>query len=225
MFSTRIFAWGKATDANYTPIQENNDGKCDVGFKEKRFNFRDFSIATILRACVSIIIVISVAGAGLFVAQSTQLKKPQHNQTYSCGNSSSEALALGCSFDQLMWSWYPPNCPHYTDQLFRTAEPDEPWRYYECLGATEPVPNDQLFDSVDRLGGIWTEKREHLTHCVYILLAQAQIIRDGTVYPKILVEYEHLEHCANVLLESVRKDDEWYSINTFSHGFHYDIIC
>ncbi|KAK1991310.1 hypothetical protein LX36DRAFT_590781, partial [Colletotrichum falcatum] len=52
------------------------------------------------------------------------------------------------------------------------------------------------------------ERREHLTHCVYIFLSLGQIIRDSTLYPPQLVAYRHLKHCANIILKSIRRDKD-----------------
>lgn len=139
-----------------------------------------------------------------------------------CGNSTSEALSRGCSFDYMMWSWYPPHCPHYTDNLFRAAES---FPYYKTLQDTEPIESRDLFTVIENQGSVWAVKGEHLTHCVYMLLAQGQIIRDGTGFAPILVEYEHLEHCAEFLLESVRKDDEWLHKNALTPRPRYNQLC
>ena len=223
MFSTKVFPKGQTTD--YERIQDDVPlEKHGRGFKEKRSNFCSISLSTVLPVYLAVSFIVSVLGVSAYAVYHT-VKKTEHGQPYACGNSSSEALALGCSMDLLTWSWLPPSCPHYTDELFRRAEPEEPWRYYERLGAKEPIAIDKLFDTVDRLGGVWTEKREHLVHCIYLLLAQAQIIRDGTRFTPFLRKYEHMEHCANMLLESVRNDTDWYTVNTFSKAFHYDQTC
>ena len=205
----------------YVPIHESTTGEHSTASKpNKILNFRTFS-----RALVVTFVLFSAAVTGLLIARGASYKSPASTTQPSCGNSSVEALERNCSFDLLTWAWLPPQCPHYTNDLFLAAESAEPWRYYEKLSSKQPIVKDKLFEAVDRLGGVWTEKREHLTHCVFMLLAQAQIRQDGTPYTRLIVEYSHLEHCANFLLESLRRDDEWYHVNTFSHGFHYDQTC
>ncbi|KAM7220126.1 hypothetical protein V8F06_004454 [Rhypophila decipiens] len=161
---------------------------------------------------------------GFLVAEGIAREQITYDRKHSCGNTSAEALALGCSFDHLTWSFYPPHCPHYTNDRFRAAEPD-PFSYYETLGSPEPVDESDFFRVIESQGGVWVEKREHLTHCVYLLLAQGQIVRDGTRHTQIIVDYEHLEHCADILLKTLRKDDEWRMRNTFSNEIHYDQDC
>jgi len=172
----------------------------------------------------SILAIAALFGVGFFaLSQASDSAAFGFRREHPCGNSSAEALALGCTFDHLTWAWYPAYCPHYTNDLFRAAEGG--FSYYESLGSKEALDEESFYRILDTKGGVWVEKREHLTHCVYLLLAQAQIVRDRTRYVPKLVEYEHLEHCAHFLMESLRKDDEWRLRNTLSPRMHYDQDC
>lgn len=182
------------------------------------------SSSSVCKALVATALATSAITVIGFLAWGVPGHRAAYDRKHSCGNTSAEALALGCSFDHLTWSFYPPHCPHYTNDRFRAAEPD-PFGYYETLGSLEPINDSDFFGVIERQGGVWVEKREHLTHCVYLLLAQGQIVRDGTPHTPIMVDYEHLEHCADILLENLRKDDEWRMRNTFSHEIHYDQDC
>lgn len=215
---------GNAKD--YIPIQADtvlteNDGDNE---KIQLIRIRQQSLMSrLLTLAFLLLIVVVVVVSGLSVSQHT--KEVQwlklHNSMNPCGNSTSEALSLKCSFDHLMWSWYPEHCPHYTNGLFRR----ENFSYYESLKSTQPLDDDGIFRIVDRQGGVWVEKREHLTHCVYLLLAQGQIIRDATSYVPRLVEYGHLEHCVDAILETLRKDEGWYRRDSFVGEIHYDQTC
>jgi hypothetical protein len=65
----------------------------------------------------------------LYQFKFSNTKKPSQSHTNTCGNSSSEALSLGCSFDQLMWAWHPKQCPHYANDEYLNAEPENPWKF------------------------------------------------------------------------------------------------
>ncbi|KAH0425947.1 hypothetical protein CcaCcLH18_10651 [Colletotrichum camelliae] len=139
-----------------------------------------------------------------------------------CGNSSAEALSLGCTFDQLLWAWLPPNCPHYANDEFLKAEE---WKYYiDPLGKEQAV-GENWAKAMDNKMPLWGERREHLTHCVYMFLSVGQIIRDGTSYPPRLVAYEHLEHCANIILKSLKRGKTWNNMETSTGRVHYDQSC
>ena len=47
---------------------------------------------------------------------------------------------MGCHFDQLTWSWLPPNCPHYANDNYLDVEP---WKYYEKLHGNATVDGEQ----------------------------------------------------------------------------------
>jgi hypothetical protein len=161
----------------------------------------------------------------------TNQPKPANNKENSmaesianglCGNSSSEAKALGCTFDQLTWSWYPSSCPHYANDEFINAEK---WTFYlDKYGHQQPSDKDweRVMDNKLRLYG---ERREHITHCVYLMLSVGQIMRDGTPYAKKLLDYEHLAHCAELMLSTLRKDKHWHSMDTLVPFVDYDVTC
>lgn len=142
-----------------------------------------------------------------------------------CGNSSIEALARGCSFDQLMWAWYPKHCPHYANTEYLHAEPNEPWRFYIDPHERKLASEEEWADALDNKVQVYGERREHLTHCVYMYLSLGQIIRDGTRYVPRQVDYEHLEHCAGLLLEALRNDTDWYQVQTKAPEVFYDQDC
>ena len=145
--------------------------------------------------------------------------------TGPCGNSSAEAHALGCTFDQLMWAWYPPHCPHYANDEYLHAEPEQPWRFYTDPYKKTLASGEDWVSALDNKVPVWGERREHLTHCVYMYLSLGQIIRDGTRYTPRQVDYEHLEHCASLLLESLRNDTDWNQIQTKAPHVFYDQDC
>jgi len=72
---------------------------------------------------------------------------------------------------------------------------------------------------------LYGERREHITHCVYLMLSVAQVVRDGTPYAKKLVEYEHLAHCAKLMLKSLRRDKGWNSMDTLVPFVDYGVSC
>lgn len=144
-----------------------------------------------------------------------------------CGNSTTEALAAGCTFDQLTWTWYPPHCPHCTNDWFINAEPSRPWTYWDIkVNGTAHYATDadfyQLLDSGVKLYG---ERREHLTHCVYMFLAAVQILREGGQYSEKLAPGPHYIHCANMVLNTMRRDPNWFQVNTQIPAPYYDEVC
>ncbi|KAJ9605618.1 hypothetical protein H2200_010275 [Cladophialophora chaetospira] len=149
-------------------------------------------------------------------------KSKSNDRPHLCGNSSSEARALGCTFNQLTWVWLPPNCPMYANDQFLEAED---WVYWEDLEQTKAVGDDVWAEVLDGERMIFSEMREHATHCVYYFLSLSQVIRDGTPYYDKMVNYEHYEHCANMLLGLLRQLPKWHELNTLAGTVSFDQYC
>ncbi len=139
-----------------------------------------------------------------------------------CGNSSAEARALGCTFDQLTWSWYPPSRPHYANDEFVRAET---WRFYVDPYGRQVASEEDWEKAMNNELQLHGERREHMTHCVYLMLSVAQVVRDGTPYAEKLVEYEHMAHCAKMILKTLRKDKYWKSLDTLVPFVDYSVTC
>ena len=165
-------------------------------------------------------VAVIISGVPLYDALSRKSRRPGMGP---CGNSSAEALALGCTFDQLMWSWYPKYCPHYANDEFMNAEPA--WQFYIDPHNKTVASGDAWIAALDNKQQIWGEKGEHMTHCVYMFLNLGQIIRDRGRYTPRQVEYTHLEHCADMLLAFLKTDNDWHRIQTKAPLVRYDQDC
>ncbi|KAJ5160119.1 uncharacterized protein N7482_007123 [Penicillium canariense] len=123
------------------------------------------------------------------------------DQVLPCGNSSAQAWARGCSFDQLMWSWYPKHCPHYANDEYLNVQH---WKFYSDPYAKEVVDGTDWTKVLDNEILVYGERGEHLTHCIYMFLSLAQILHDG---------------------EAIQKDVHWHDIETFAGRVVYDQNC
>jgi len=151
-----------------------------------------------------------------------------NDKPHLCGTTAAEARARGCTFHQLMWSWLPPGCPAYTNEEFLKAPEllkDRPWMYYEDLEGTKTLDNEHWEMLLNGDLRIITERREHAAHCVYMFLALAQVVHDGTPYPSKLTRFSHYKHCAEMMLDTMRTSDDWYAIDTMSTPVYFDMYC
>ncbi|KAF2830165.1 hypothetical protein CC86DRAFT_276730, partial [Ophiobolus disseminans] len=124
-----------------------------------------------------------------------------------CGTSAAQARAQNCTFNQLTWAWVPSSCPPYASAAFMAAEP-EPWSYWADLQRTTRIAGAAWEEVLDGERAVFGEKREHLTHCVYLALSLAQLVNTGGAYWERLVDLEHHEHCARMLLKELRRGSE-----------------
>jgi hypothetical protein len=185
-----------------------------------------FTARTLLVLLTSIFAVVLLLALSIYNIYFSRSEVPKNANTHLCGNSTVEALALGCTFDQLMWSWYPPGCPHYANDEFMNAEPENPWVYYVDPVKKIPLPEENWTKALDGEIPLWGEKREHSTHCVYMFLSLAQILQDRNArYVPRLVDYVHLEHCAGLILGELRKDPHRFEPGTVVPKVYFDQTC
>ncbi|KAJ5729343.1 uncharacterized protein N7483_003851 [Penicillium malachiteum] len=145
------------------------------------------------------------------------------HQVFPCGNSSAQARARGCSFDQLMWSWYPKHCPHYANDEYLNFQD---WKFYSDPYTKEVVDKNNWTKALDNEISVYGERGEHLTHCVFMFLSLAQILHGGGKYTQRYLDYPHMEHCAKTLLQALQKDDvHWHDIETLAGRVVYDLDC
>lgn len=81
----------------------------------------------------------------------------------NCGSSAAEARASGCTWDQLTWAWYPPNCLHYANEEFLAYHD---WKFWVDPFGTQDVVGENWTLALDNKKQIWTQRGERLSHCV-----------------------------------------------------------
>lgn len=80
----------------------------------------------------------------IFVVSTAQdnFPRPRTTKTLTCGNSTTEAKALGCEFDPLTVAWIPAPCiNHEITQLFMA---DSPWVAYSDKTSSEVINREQM---------------------------------------------------------------------------------
>ena len=78
---------------------------------------------------------------------------------------------------------------------------------------------------IDNKLEVWSEKGEHLTHCVYMFLNLGQIVRDAGRHITKQVRYGHIVHCSEMLLELVRADKDFYTVAAHVPLASFDEDC
>jgi hypothetical protein len=112
----------------------------------------------------------------------------------TCGNSTFEAIALGCQFDNLSGSWVHASC--YDAQI--TAEHDSwGWTYFRDRNGTEEIDSQSLPTSVGQ--NVWTIRREHYVHCALSLRKLHKAILNDGMIEEMYLDYNHTTHCTDLL--------------------------
>ncbi|KAL8871605.1 MAG: hypothetical protein Q9174_002595, partial [Haloplaca sp. 1 TL-2023] len=218
LFTNRIFkphlGQYREIDDNDSSSSDEKDHLSEISIQTQKSPNRRLNFAVIAATAVLGIILISASFSYYVFASSTTTAHSHSFSNSPCGNSSAEALAHGCTFDQLTWAWLPPYCPHYANDDFIAAAQTldhAPWRYYIDPRKRTPATGPDWTRVLDNEIPVYTEKREHLSHCVFLYLGLGQIIRemergeDSVRYSPKQVDYGHLIHCKDVLLTALKK--------------------
>ena len=223
MFQFPRWNWSYTSIKSTSTEEESLEDSESQGEKPNGSAHKHRSFRPVIKDIIAAISGFAVLGViGYLALGSLRTNSQQNTPARLCGNSTSEALSLGCTFDQLMWAWYPPQCPHYAnDEFVRTAD----WKYYLDLNRKEAVTSANLTEALSNEWEMWGQRGEHLTHCVYMFLSLGQILRDGTPSVPRLTEYEHLHHCSQILLDVIQKDERWDSIETHVPDADFDQTC
>ena len=128
------------------------------------------------------------------------------NRSSGCGTNVDEAIAHGCVFDYMNFSWQPPECyyPDLDEKYAAMMREDGPMRWWADADLTEPIPDDR--DVLKMYYQVWTERRFHYKHCLYgwDLL---HFSYDNRVPLPDLMTRNHSRHCAHVLDKAIKHDD------------------
>lgn len=120
-------------------------------------------------------------------------------------------MERNCTFDPLTVQWLPQTCIRAGADEFSAREP---WQYW-----TDQAGQQEIADLSHHTGPgdehwYWTTGREHLTHCVYMLLRVAKVGQGEGKMDGMSGNYNHSVHCAMNLLDAARSWDLFDMIQT-----------
>lgn len=139
-----------------------------------------------------------------------------------CGSSPAEALSLGCTWDQLTWAWYPKGCPHLGNDEFMAYHN---WNYWVDPDGNQQAVGQNWTLALENKKQLWTQRGEHLTHCVFMFLSVGQAMAEDIPLPSVFKQYGHMRHCADYLLEALRQDRFWERVTSATGKVVYDVQC
>jgi hypothetical protein len=190
----------KSSQEHLLPASSSQRNSWEHGHSTKR-------TAVVTIAAITTTILFSICGVLLWYAH------PPHDKLQQpCGNTSAEAYGLGCSFDQLMWAWFPPYCPHYANEDYLSVMP---WSWYTDAHLKTRIQPAQWSQVLDNNITVYGEEQEHNTHCLHMLFRAV---------PKH-TDMEHLEHCVHALEAVILRDDMRFKITTKAGRVSFDQDC
>lgn len=128
-------------------------------------------------------------------------KAPKHI-TQHCGNSTGEALALGCKLDVLSGAWLPEKCRD--DELaaeFDRAAPDGHWKYYRDQNLTEEITKEDVMQMgyTDNAAPYYFSGLWHATHCHYYWRKLYRAPGLGKIVEPRYDTMGHITHCWDIM--------------------------
>ncbi|KAE9363908.1 hypothetical protein N431DRAFT_390106 [Stipitochalara longipes BDJ] len=148
----------------------------------------------------------SVAGLALLGAVSLltplwHINRPETRVEYSCGNSTAEAKALGCKFDELASAWLPAVCrDDALTEEFSRAGPNGTWKYYSDPDLTTELSLEELSLYGD-LNGQWyfMTGEWHIVHCAFYWRKKYRAPLLGITLEPRYDSLVHVEHCGHLI--------------------------
>lgn len=107
---------------------------------------------------------------------------------YTCGNSTTEARALGCSYDPLAGGWLPKECPAHFTEEYLAAAPIE-GSFYRDFNRTIPIPTWEEISEVEGL--YFATYKQHIVHCGYSIMRLHKLIENGEPLDSSMIPFGH----------------------------------
>ena len=133
-----------------------------------------------------------------------QHSQPRDISRESCGNSSHEALSLGCSFDVMTFAWLPDRC--FDKELVDDFLALKDWNWY--LDAR----GQRIADSASVIAGdydmVYVKNEYHMYHCTFLWRKMHRATLAGKVLDGYIGDMHHTAHCETHLLNRSRALDQ-----------------
>lgn len=129
------------------------------------------------------------------------------NPKYHCGNSSNEAVALGCIFDLSLVGYVPAPC---FDADLNRRFMDWGWRFFEDQNGTREVSLERIAESAGTREPFWAQHGYHITHCELAWERMHRALQGGKRLTTHMLNLEHTRHCG--MMNEMR--DDFYSLNS-----------
>ncbi|KAK1243191.1 hypothetical protein MKX07_003819 [Trichoderma sp. CBMAI-0711] len=137
--------------------------------------------------------------------------KPPSKSELHCGNSSTEARAMGCVFDLLTNNWMPEYCADpITDAEYRewVLDPSRQlgaWAFYHDEQGQKQVASEEVLS--DLVGShIYTTTENHLAHCAFLARRMHRLVT-GDIAAVAHNTLAHTLHCTRAILKAVESNE------------------
>ncbi|PWY82033.1 hypothetical protein BO70DRAFT_405074 [Aspergillus heteromorphus CBS 117.55] len=166
---------------------------------------RALSLAVILGVCISI-----ATGAWWWALSPSHPQDPPSSAVQDCGTSAAEALARGCQFDAMSFSWLPSAC--FDAPLTHDFLAQRDWQWFLDPAGQQAVPRARVLAGEYEM--LYVTREYHLMHCTYMWRKMHRAVLFGEGRDSVdgyIADMAHTEHCGRMLLQQPHA-------NNGSHG-------
>ncbi|KAG8404821.1 hypothetical protein J3459_016635 [Metarhizium acridum] len=135
-----------------------------------------------------------------------------------CGNSTAEAVQLGCKYDSLAAAWLPEHCrdDDLTAEFERSGPgPGGKWTYWADGAHTQEISIEEIAKLADckdgrfHMTGHW-----HVIHCIFYWRKEQRARFNGKIIEPRSYSEEHSKHCGRIFLDPGRDTVAGVALNT-----------
>jgi hypothetical protein len=165
---------------------------------------RDIVLAILITAVLS-----SIATFGIIslITHKVPWESSVHRRNdLTCGNTFEDAHRRGCTFDALTVSWLRPECSrHGLKEFLEAPGVNQTWRYWKDEDGLLEIPTYEALSYLPLGSTYWTTQKEHLYHCMWMLLRMHDAIGHRNKRPDALTTfYDHSKHCLSMMVEQAK---------------------
>lgn len=127
-------------------------------------------------------------------------QQPRRN----CGNSTSDAVKAGCSFDIMSFTWSLPEC--FDEELEADFLAYKKWSWWFDPEGKKPVPFEDV--RAGRYTDLFVTWEYHLVHCTFMWRKMHNAIIAQRPIDSYIGNTNHTMHCSMELLDRIRGMNE-----------------
>lgn len=199
ILSLKWHLWPRADESKYQTISESLQD-----------NFHERGDSTVRAHWVSwtwkgIVCLLALWGCFDLLHRSWRIIQSERRVSCNCGNSTAEAMALGCKFELLAGAWLPDACRD--DELaeeFNHAGPgpNGEWGYYDHRNGSKELTVAEVAAYADRPSErYWTSFDWHLAHCIFYWRKQYRSRFNGLKVDSRHNTEGHIIHCGKMFFK------------------------
>lgn len=199
-----------AADHEIKPFLRHSDETVDLDlirpYKRRRLggSFLSYAFVVLSTSLIWLLILFAMTSKldatrneGTSHANSASFNITSTRRQHTCGNSTEEALSMGCKYDASLGGWLPVAC--FDQAWVDDYLADGSNIAYADRNLTRRMTHEEVLER----GFYWSSFRDHLNHCVAGWRRQSQaFFEDRPALDSTVINVAHATHCAQLLMDT-----------------------